>query len=447
MSIFILLLVGVGIALYFIAKQIIKNNKIINTPPPDDKPKPPPDDKPKPPKSDDAKQMANRVLDSAVKTYKTMLTNIEANKNIKYVDGNTGFPAALDDGKIVMAKRDTWTNGFFPGVLWLLYKQDPTFEGPAIKYTETLMDQSNRNDTHDIGMTIYNSFGNALESTSTKIDKAKYKKILETAKNNYDTRFNANVGAYKSWDWGKWEFPVIIDSMMNIELPLQFDKVKPSNHVDTIIKNFYRSNDSSFHVVDFNKTNGSALKKFTWQGLGDTTSWSRGQAWGLYGLITIYSYTKNQKYLDQAKKVVEYLKPFITSLNIFPWDFNALDSNASTLATGNILKVKNSEFECGVIPYNGYKNPKCKVKETIIYDTSAMAVIMSALYKLAKYDSSFMGLGDILLKKLYDNISSNPNEFLLKNASGNVPRAEYINTGIIYGDYYFIEGCQRRIKL
>ncbi len=377
-----------------------------------------------------------------------MLNNIENNKNIKYIEGNSGWPAAIDDGKVVMAKQNIWTNGFFPGILWLLYKHDQSFENPAIKYTETLTNQSDRTDTHDLGMIIYNSFGKALESKSLKIDRTKYKKILETAKNNLDTRFDENVGAYKAWDWNKnLQFPVIIDSMMNIELPLQFDKIKPVRHVDTIIKDFYRNDNSSFHVVDYNENNGSVLKKMTWQGLGDTTSWSRGQGWGLYGLATIYSYTKNMKYLEKAKKVLDYLKPFIINLDIFPWDFNALDANAKNLATGNILQLVNSDFKCGMIPYNGYKVANCNQSGNIIYDTSAMAVILSAIYELAKYDSKYIELGDILLKKIYKNISSNPNEFLLKNASGNVPRAEYINTGIIYGDYYLIEACQRRLNL
>jgi len=92
-----------------------------------------------------------------------------------------------------MAKQNIWKNGFFPGILWLLYKYDPSFENVAIKYTEALTNQSDRTDTHDLGMIIYNSFGKALESNSLKIDKAKYKKILEAAKNNLDTRFDDNV--------------------------------------------------------------------------------------------------------------------------------------------------------------------------------------------------------------------------------------------------------------
>ena len=153
------------------------------------------------------------------------------------------------------------------------------------------------------------------------------------------------------------------------------------------------------------------------------------------------------KYLEKAKKVLDYLKPFIINLDIFPWDFNASDSDAKNLATGNILQLANSDFKCDAIPYNGYKVSNCNQTGNIIYDTSAMAVILSAIYELAKYDSKYIELGDILLKKIYKNISSKPNEFLLKNASGNVPRAEYINTGIIYGDYYLIEACQCRLNL
>ena len=40
---------------------------------------------------------------------------------------------------------------------------------------------------------------------------------------------------------------------------------------------------SSFHVVDYNATTGVVFEQRTAQGYADWSTWSRGQAWGVYG--------------------------------------------------------------------------------------------------------------------------------------------------------------------
>ena len=39
--------------------------------------------------------------------------------------------------------------------------------------------------------------------------------MKETA-DNLSGRFNDSIGAIRSWDFGSWNFPVIIDNMMNL---------------------------------------------------------------------------------------------------------------------------------------------------------------------------------------------------------------------------------------
>ena len=102
------------------------------------------------------------------------------------------------------------------------------------------------------------------------------------------SRFDADVGCTRSWDFGSWTFPVIIDNMMNLELlfratalggEARFAQIGTS-HAQTTSTNHFRTDSSSYHVVDYNPTTGAVIRKQTNQGLADESAWARGQAWG-----------------------------------------------------------------------------------------------------------------------------------------------------------------------
>ncbi len=71
-------------------------------------------------------------------------------------------------------------------------------------------------DNHDVGFMLYCSFGNGLRLTSND----EYKQVLLQGAESLSTRFRPKVGCIRSWDWNQkvWEYPVIIDNMMNLEM-------------------------------------------------------------------------------------------------------------------------------------------------------------------------------------------------------------------------------------
>ena len=75
------------------------------------------------------------------------------------------------------------------------------------------------------------------------------------------------------------------------------------------MKNHFREDGSSWHLVDYNPLTGNVNKKQTVQGYSDDSAWSRGQSWGLYGFTMMYQYTRDEKYLCHALKVADYLLP------------------------------------------------------------------------------------------------------------------------------------------
>ena len=99
-----------------------------------------------------------------------------------------------------------------------------------------------------------------------------------------------------------------------------------NQHATTTLKNHFRKNNSSYHVVDFNPQTGEAVKKNTHQGLNHDSAWSRGQAWGLYGFTVAYRYTKDKKYLDQAEKIANFIfnHPNLPSDLVPYWDYDCL---------------------------------------------------------------------------------------------------------------------------
>jgi unsaturated chondroitin disaccharide hydrolase len=112
-----------------------------------------------------------------------------------------------------------WTSGFFPGELWLLYQATGSaqWEIEARVWTAPLASQASRRDTHDVGFIIGTSFGNAYRLTRDPACKA----TILTAAASLTARFNPKVGAVRSWDFGPWQYPVIVDNMMNLG-PLQW---------------------------------------------------------------------------------------------------------------------------------------------------------------------------------------------------------------------------------
>ncbi len=351
-----------------------------------------------------------------------------------------------EDGSLKTVGAYNWTSGFFPGNLWYMYKltQDETWKDQAIKYTEVLDTIQYWKDNHDVGFMIYCSYGNGLKFGGQKQYEAV---IIQTAK-SLSTRYSDTTKAIKSWDRFKgWDgetvfnYPVIIDNMMNLELLFEATKLSGNEtfkdiaiqHAETTIKNHYRPDYSSYHVVDYDTLTGQATNKKTAQGFTDNSSWARGQAWGLYGYTLCYRYTKDKKFLDFANNVANYIinHPNLPDDMIPYWDYNA----------GN--EGYNPEWD-----YN-----PADFKE-IPRDASAAAITASALYELAGYSEN----KDQLLKaanKIVASLSSpaymvkaSKNQyFILDHSVGSIPHGVEIDVPLVYADYYFLEALYRKKQL
>jgi len=362
----------------------------------------------------------------AEKQTKVMLAEIEKAKETgesKLVSPRTLTPTG---GLKLVASKD-WTSGFFPGVMWYLYEysDDSSWLKNAKQFTANIEQEKWNAGTHDMGFKIYCSFGNGYRLT----DNQDYRDVIVQSAKTLIKRFNPKVGAIRSWDHNKdkWDFPVIIDNMMNLELLFAATRITGDSsfyniavdHANTTLKNHFREDNSSYHVIGYNPNTGAVEKKNTHQGYSDESAWSRGQAWALYGYTMCFRETGNKTYLDQAKKIAKY-----------------------------VLEHPNMPED--LVPYWDYDAPKIPNEER---DVSAAAVIASGLYELSTYSENretYRKAADKMLANLSEKYTSPVGEnkgFILLHSVGSKPSNSEVDVPLSYADYYYLEALHRKNDL
>ncbi|MEP1257452.1 glycoside hydrolase family 76 protein, partial [Algoriphagus sp.] len=335
----------------------------------------------------------------------------------------TTYPRSINpDGSTFLVPSRDWTSGFYPGSMWYMYSytNDQSWADTAAARNAGLESVKFNTHTHDLGFVLYCSFGNGLKLT----ENPEYAQILLQGAQTLIKRFDPKIGSIRSWDFAPWEYPVIIDNMMNLEMLFWATKYSGDStfydiavkHADTSMKNHFRADYSSYHVVDYDTLTGGIKAKKTHQGYSDESAWSRGQAWGLYGFTMMYRETGDEKYLDLAEKIAAFIlnHPNLPEDMVPYWDFNAPN-------------IPNA--------------PR---------DASAAAITASALLELGRYSKTgstyFDAAEKILISLSSPAYLAKPNTnqgFILMHSTGHLPKDSEIDTAINYADYYYLEALLR----
>ena len=323
-----------------------------------------------------------------------------------------------------------WTSGFWPGEFWYLYEftGDHKWETAAAKYTNYLAPLAVTPALdHDLGFQVFNSYGNGYRLTKN----LEYKAIILKTADTLATLLNPKVGTILSWPRAvpnmEWpEHNTIMDNMINLELLFWASKNGGNkalydmavSHATVTMNNHFRSDYTSYHAVVYDKETGKKIKAVTHQGYSDSSMWSRGQSWAIYGYTMVYRETKDPKFLDFAHKVTRVY------LDRLPKD---------------------------LIPYWDFDDPQIPNAPR---DASAAALVASGLLELSTYIQAEKGVqykqaAIEMLKALstpeYQSRDKNPS-FLL-HSTGHWPNKSEIDASIIYADYYYIEALLRLKKL
>lgn len=331
------------------------------------------------------------------------------------------FPYTTKDGKFVEHSSESvlyWTNGFWPGILWMMYYQtkEEHYREQAEKI-EKLLDEALGNYmglSHDVGfMWLSTSVANYRITGSEEAKKRAMVAVAYMA-----SRYNINGKIIRAWGNSGWKYyNAIIDCMMN--LPILYwaseetedprYKFIAENHANTVMETFVRDDGSVNHINLYDAMTGEFLDSEGGQGYGKGSSWTRGQAWAIYGFALSYIHTKNEKYLATAKRVAHYFM-------------------AALAATG--------EF----VPNCDFRSPK----EPVYKDTTAGVIAACGLIEIAKYvpefeKSMYLDFAMKILKETEEKYADWSDEEPSIIGMGTEAYERGQNMPIIYGDYYFIE--------
>ncbi|MEL6591397.1 MAG: glucuronyl hydrolase, partial [Bacteroidota bacterium] len=292
-----------------------------------------------------------------VKARLASLSQLVTERGQHLVVDSTQIPRSLNpDGSLYGTTSRSWTSGFYPGTLWQLYGHSGSAELLDLASTWTGFVRKEQFDTHthDLGFKIYCSFGQGLALGAD----SSYRATIMQASQTLIKRYNPKIGAIRSWDFNRdrWQFPVIIDNMMNLEMLFEASLISEDSmyaqiahqHALTTINNHFREDHSSFHVVSYDTVLAEPHIRQTHQGAADNSAWARGQAWGLYGFTMTYRYTKDPRFLEQAQKIAQFMfdHPSLPADMIPYWDYNApnipneiRDASAAAIAASALIEL------------------------------------------------------------------------------------------------------------
>lgn len=358
-----------------------------------------------------------RALRHAVKQYACLMEGLGKSNR---------FPKSYNPHlqRLVTSDAKWWCSGFYPGTLFYLYSysKEQSLYDEGVRMLKLLEPEQYNTDTHDVGFMMYCSYGNAYRIAHQEA----YKQILINSARSLCSRFNPKVGCIKSHNRGADDFVVIIDNMMNLELLFWATQATGDStyyriavkHADTTLKNHFRPDGSLYHGLNYNPVTGSIKHYQAGQGFSERSSWSRGQAWGLYGFTMSYRFTKKQTYLEKAVQIADYIlgHPNMPEDLIPYWDFNAPGMPGA------------------------------------LRDASAAAINCSALLELVRYvDREHACRYFKAAKRMLHTLSSQAytaalgtnGGFILKHSVGNMPAGTEVDVPLSYADYYYVEALCR----
>lgn len=356
-------------------------------------------------------EQPDEIFEFAAEQYKGMMDNLPEGR----------FPRTFEDGELITSNSSWWCSGFYPGTLLYLYEQtgDQSLLTEAERMLELLKPEQYNTNTHDLGFMMFDSFGHA-----NRIEpKAEYEEILINSAESLASRYSPAVKSIRSWNSEPGNFLVIIDNMMNLDLLFWATEATGDSayydiavtHSNTTIKNHFRNDNSSWHVLNYDPQTGEIQNKRTEQGLNDESAWARGQSWGLYGFVETYRNTNDERYLEQAQKIADYLinHPNLPEDKVPYWDYNTEPGS--------------------------------------LRDASAGAIMASALLELEQYlpDKGYKETARTTLETLASEYIAEPGEnghFILMHGVGHLPADSEVDVPLSYADYYFIEALNRLEK-
>ena len=375
--------------------------------------------------------LTKEQLSFAEETFK----KIDKKMSLMTVRSRNKIPDGTDENGVHMDRfekgkpwfnKNWWCNGFWGGLNYMLYAYTKNEEYLKTgRRSEELMDEALMNYDkldHDLGFLWHLLSGASYKITG---DKNSRRRNFYAA-NVLASRFVLNGGFIRAWNWEPdWS---IIDCLMNLPLLYwasdetrddRFKRVAMA-HADMALVDHLRPDGSINHICQHDRETGELVRTHAGQGCAVGSSWSRGQAWGLYGFTISYLHTKEERYLDAAKQVANYFIANCCDDWLPRIDFRApaepvyYDSTAGAIAACGLIELAK------ILPEEQAK----------FYLDAAVNMLRAMEEKFMNWDDDndcMLGFGSVRY----------PTDGDLKKAG--------VHISIIYGDYFYTEAILKLV--
>lgn len=344
------------------------------------------------------------------------------------------YPEYTIDGVWKYREKVNWLSGFIAGEHWIMYDLtgNEAHKEKALAWTEQLLPHAGIDYTHDMGFIFLPTLMESWERTGDP----RYKEAIGTAAEMLARRYNPNGKFIRAWGkLGKQEERagwMIIDTMMNLELLFKAAEIYQNPewyrvayaHALTTLEHSFRQDGSTYHVIEFDPQTGEVTRKRTHQGLGDETTWARGQGWAIHGFAIAYEYTRDQRFREASRKAANYFTkhlPAAKNDDIPSWDLSLYQQRGAQK------------------------------------DASAAAIAAAGLFRLSEHESvsrthaKYFGVARHLTNQLlrdYTFVSSKRAEQgLLTHTVYHHHKSWGVDESFPPGDYYFLNALQRMLEL
>jgi unsaturated chondroitin disaccharide hydrolase len=339
------------------------------------------------------------------------------------------YPHVSRDDHYELKENAGWTCGFWPGLLWLSYEhtRDVAYLDAAKRCTESFrrrLDGEVGLRNHDIGFLYTLS---ALAHWRAEGDESAKRLALEAA-DRLLARWSPVTGVLQAW--GPMEHPeyagkMIIDCLMNLPLLYAASRltgheayeIAAYSHARKSLKYLLRGDNSSYHTFTFDPSSGDPLRGATHQGFADGSTWTRGQAWGIYGFALSFFYTRDSQLLSASVRMADYFLERLPGDAVVYWDFDApvtdttpRDSSASAIAVCGLLELS--------------------------------SLLDEADPRRTRYEGAARDITRSMVER-YSTIREPDAEGLLRHGSYSVRGGAATDDYMIWGDYYYMEALMR----
>ena len=314
-----------------------------------------------------------------------------------------------------------WTNGFWGGMMWLMYEATGNEEyKKTAERSEELLDAALKQVKqlhHDVGFMWHLTSGANYRLTGNE---ASLTRNFFAATSLF-SRYNITGDYIRAWNENVAGYS-IIDCLMNLALLYwaseeigddRFKKIA-MRHMEMAMRDHIRPDGSVNHIVDHEVDKVGVARILGGQGYNETSCWSRGLAWAVYGSVISYIHAGKPEYLEAAKKTADYFIEQVKKTNYLPLvDF-------------------------------------CAPAEPVYYDSTAGVCTACGLLEIAKYVSEaeaqrYTEAAINILKacdKHFCNYEENEDALVLMGTERyphNENEMRGLHIPIIYGDFFFVE--------